>query len=373
MFKRFSNKIKLSPSLGTSLINWFKVILRNGLISLSYILRALFITLFCIIGIPFRVFERIRFRGRIDSIKIKKPPIFIIGHWRSGTTFLHNLIVQDRQFGYITMLQALFPKSFMTTSFFRKFLETFMPDKRPMDNMRISINRPQEEELAMANLSPASFYNAFYFPNKILYNFNKYVKFEDPNPKIRKEWEETYRGLLKKATYNMGGKQLVLKNPSNMGRIKIILEMFPKAKFIHIYRNPYIVYLSTLNFYQEAIKFFMLQKISNSQIKKNVRIIYKKMMQSYFKQRELIPTENLVEIKFEELEKAPLKLLKNIYDTLNLKGFKKNKEKFVSYLQSISGYEKNTYLITKNVISVITKSWSSIIQKLDYSIPQPLS
>jgi hypothetical protein len=271
------------------------------------------------------------------------------------------------------MLQAIFPKSFMTTSFFRKFLELFLPEHRPMDNMRISVDRPQEEELAMANLSPASFYNAFYFPNKILYNFNKYIKFQDYDPKVRIEWMKTYRNLLKKATYNMGGKRLILKNPSNTGRIKTLLEMFPEAKFIHIYRNPYIVYLSTLNFYQKAIKFFMLQNISNKEIKRNIRFIYKKMMESYFKQRELIPEGNLVEIKFEDFEKQPLKFLKKIYNTLDLKGYMKNQKKFASYLKSISSYQKNSYQFTQKVISVISKSWSGIIDKLDYSIPQTFS
>jgi uncharacterized protein (UPF0297 family) len=96
-------------------------------------------------------------------------------------------------------------------------------------------------------------------------------------------------------------------------------------------------------------------------------------MESYFKQRALIPEGNLIEIKFEDFEQQPLKFLKKIYKSLNLKGFNNNQDQFVSYLKSISNYQKNSYRFTQKVISVITKSWSGIIDKLDYSIPQTFS
>ena len=30
-----------------------------------------------------------------NKSKIDQPPVFIIGHWRSGTTMLHELMIQD--------------------------------------------------------------------------------------------------------------------------------------------------------------------------------------------------------------------------------------------------------------------------------------
>ncbi len=38
------------------------------------------------------------------------PPLFILGHWRSGTTYLHNLIVRDDQSARPTLYQVLFPR-----------------------------------------------------------------------------------------------------------------------------------------------------------------------------------------------------------------------------------------------------------------------
>lgn len=38
-----------------------------------------------------------------------KDPVFIIGHWRSGTTFIHNVLSKDPQFGYCSTYQTVFP------------------------------------------------------------------------------------------------------------------------------------------------------------------------------------------------------------------------------------------------------------------------
>ncbi|MHA1758336.1 MAG: sulfotransferase, partial [Promethearchaeota archaeon] len=112
--------------------------------------------------------------------------------------------------------------------------------------------------MALSNLFPYSFYNAFYFPKKLRLFFLRFVNFENVANKIKERWQKIYQYLLKKASYFMGGRQLILKNPVNTARVKLLLDMFLEAKFIHIYRNPYVVFASTLNFYERAIKPFAL-------------------------------------------------------------------------------------------------------------------
>jgi hypothetical protein len=153
--KKASIAVKMGPSLGSPLKNWLKLISSNGFfIKLKYYPRLYLILIVSIIGIPFRMFEHWKFRKKIKLTHIIKPPIFILGHWRSGTTYLHNLLTQDPQFGYISMLEASFPKSFLITNFFKFFMNSFLPKKRPMDNMEMGLNFPQEEEMAIGNLIP---------------------------------------------------------------------------------------------------------------------------------------------------------------------------------------------------------------------------
>ena len=40
------------------------------------------------------------------------PPIFIIGHWRSGTTHLYNILSKAPWFQYVNPYQAGLPKDF---------------------------------------------------------------------------------------------------------------------------------------------------------------------------------------------------------------------------------------------------------------------
>src|SRR5665648_1005332 len=104
----------------------------------------------------------------------------------------------------------------------------------------------------------------------------------------------------------MKGKRLILKNPANTARIKLLLELYPEAQFIHIYRNPYVVYMSTKHFYNKMVQAFTFQKISDADLEDHILWIYKRMMESYFEEKKLIPKGNLVEIKFENLESEPL-------------------------------------------------------------------
>ena len=66
-------------------------------------------------------------------------------------------------------------------------------------------------------------------------------------------WKKEYLQTIKYITFKSKGKQLVLKSPPNTERICLLLQMFPQAKFIYIYRNPYHMYYSIKNMWKRAI------------------------------------------------------------------------------------------------------------------------
>jgi hypothetical protein len=355
--------------LGTSLKDWMNLILTNGSVALRYYPRVFLVNIVSALGIPFRVYERWKFDEKIKATQISKPPIFILGHWRSGTTHLHNVLCQDNQFGFITMMQAAFPKSFMTNNIFRHLVDKILPKTRPMDNMAMGTNNPQEEEMALGNLFPYSFYNGFYFPQRTMEYFFKYIRFKNISLRVLEQWKRVYYYLIKKATLNMEGKQMVLKNPANTARIKLLLDLFPNAKFIHLYRNPYTVYASMRNFYKETIEGFMLQKVPNKEIENNIFELYKHVMASYFKEKTLIPNGNLIELKFEDFEKDAINELDLLYSELKLAGFENAKQNFLSYMHSLRNYKKNEYALTEDTINAVRRKWHFTIKKWDYSLP----
>ena len=361
---------KLGPSLGISVRNWSKMVISNRSFSLRYFPRIFLVDFFSSIGIPFRVYERWRYDRLINKIQITKDPIFILGHWRSGTTHLHNLLCQDPQFGFVTMLEALFPNAFLGNALFKSFMRLFLPNTRPMDNMEMGIDKAQEEEMALSNLFPYTFYNGFYFPKKLREFYYKYIRFENLPKKVQEKWIDIYNYLLRKTTWNMHGKQLILKNPANTGRIKFLLKMFPNAKFVHIYRNPYVVFASTKRFYQKTVDAFKLQRVSDEEIEGDILWIYKNMMKTYFKEREMIPKGNLIEIKFEDLEAQPLVELEKIYKQLKIDGFNKAIPSFCSYLDGLHNYRKNLYRFPQKMIEKVKSYWKFAIDKWRYDLPE---
>src|SRR5207244_917093 len=85
---------------------------------------------------------------------------------RSGTTLLHELMIQDRRHGYPTTYECLEPNHFLLTEgFVSRFLRFLMPKERPMDHMKAGFDRPQEDEFALCMLGQPSPYLTIAFPN----------------------------------------------------------------------------------------------------------------------------------------------------------------------------------------------------------------
>ena len=98
----------------------------------------------------------------------------------------------------------------------------------------------------------------------------------------------------------MGGRRLVLKNPANTGRIRALLNLFPDAKFIHIYRNPYDVFLSTVWLQRSVIPRSQVQDISPDTVEAHVLRFYIQLQQKYLAEKDLIPAGSLAEVRFED-------------------------------------------------------------------------
>lgn len=355
------------PLAGGSLANFIHLIKKNG-IHAKYLPRALYIIFMTFFTLPLRIFEKKHFEKKVMKTEIRKDPIFIIGHWRSGTTYLHNIMGHDKNLGYVSTFQTMVPGVFLGgEKIFKPIMGKHLPKTRPMDNVAMAPDFPYEEEYAIANLSPYSFYHGWYFPKRMREYYKKFVLFEDVSEGIIKKWKETYLYLIKKTTLKWGGKQLVLKNPPNTGRIKLLLEIFPNAKFIHIYRNPYEVYLSTLKLYEKVIAIYTLQEITKEEMEDCILEFYPRMLKKFFEEKKLIPKGNLAEVRYEDFIKNPLEELERIYDELSLPGFQESKEVFKKYIQSQSNYEPSTYVIDENVKEKVETLWKIGFKEWGYA------
>ena len=175
---------------------------------------------------------------------------------------------------------------------------------------------------------------------------------------------------MKTVTFDKPGKRLILKNPPNSTRIKELLEIFPDAKFIHIYRNPYKVYLSTKKMRTKVLDKLALQNAYEDEIEDQVINNYIRFMNSFFKQKNNIPDKNFIEISYENLVANPLKQVQIIYDKLKLPDFNKAKPYLEKYLESKKDYKTNVYSIDKKIIDKVKKNWDFTIDMWNYKPPK---
>ncbi len=362
------------PAALGSFRSWIGL-LRFGGIDRSYLPRALFVCLTTLLTGPLRLWEQARYGRRIRRTPIHPSPVFIIGHWRSGTTHLHNLLCQDSNLGCLTTFQAMAPGfCFVGDGVLKRFLAKVAASRYPtrlIDNIPLAFDAPQEDEFAVANLSPHSFVHTFSFPRQAEEIFERCVLFEGPSEAVRSQWIDAYLKVLRKVTLACGGKRLAVKNCAHTARIRTLLELFPDAKFVHIHRDPYEVFLSTLHMRRTVLPRSQLQEIEPDRIEAHVLRFYDRLMRRFLDERSLIPDGNFVEIRFDDLEASPLDQLRRVYDKLGLPGFAAAEPAFRSYLDSVADYRKNAYELDGDAIEKVNAHWPYAFETWGYDRREP--
>jgi hypothetical protein len=365
------------PFIFGSSRSWLKLLWGNRDIDRKFIPRVLFVTLVTLFTSPLRLYESLRYGRTVRKAVVHPSPIFIIGHWRSGTTHLHNLLIHDKNLGCVSMWQAFAPGLSMIDE--RMLKKPFnqiakkMHPTREIDNIPLSLDNPEEEDLAIANMSPYSYLHMYSFPRRATYFFERYVtNFYNLPESIISKWKEIYLVVLRKASLKAGGKQLIIKNCADSARIKTLLELFPNAKFIHIYRNPYSIFRSTQHLYRVVMERAQLQEIDLSEHENWVLRFYSQLMQRLLADKSLISAGNLVEVRYEDLDKEPLAQLRKIYETLSLPGFAEAEPAFSAYLDSIAGYQKLAHKnLDDSIITKINRDWQFAFDALGYERLEP--
>ena len=326
---------------GITLDPWLKLLCANH-ISPAYWHRAAFITAAASMNSLFARRER-RFDDAIRETSLAGPPLFILGHWRSGTTHLHNLLSLDTgNFAFANTYQDTNPSTFLTTEEknSRRFAR-LVPEKRLMDNMAMSFALPQEDEFAPCLTTLKSNYLSSSFPDR-QQHYDRYLTFDDvPQPEIE-EWKESMRWFCKKLTLKYQ-RPLVLKSPPHTARIRLLLECFPDARFVHIHRHPHDVFRSTRYFWNTAVWHTYMQKPDRSRLDEEIIQRYRDLHDAYHEQCGLIPTGRFHEVTFSELESHPVASVRTIYEALDLPEFDRFQPVLDAHLETLKGYRKNRF------------------------------
>ena len=314
-------------------------------------------------------FEDKKYKKLLQDKEVNMEPVFILGHWRSGTTFVHNVMSMDKHFGYTTTYQTVFPNLMLFgQGMFKPTMSWLMPDKRPTDNMELGVDLPQEEEFALSNDTPYNYYNFWYFPQDMMEYCDKYLTFKTATAEELQGFKESMHRIVKTSLHNTNGTQFLSKNPPHTARVKELLEMYPNAKFIYLIRNPYTVFESTRSFFHNTIQPLKLQNFTIEQMEENILKVYNEVYDKYEADKHLIPEGNLIEVKFEDYEKDAYGMTEKIYKTLNLPGWDEAKETIKAYTDGKKGYKKNKYAYKPRTIELVEKHWSKALKQWGYEI-----
>ena len=256
-------------------------------------------------------------------------PVFILGHYRSGTTHLHDLLALDPNYASPTRFQAYNPSTFLDTeTTLAPFVEPFMLPRRV-----------QEDEIAPMNLSQLSPYLDWVFP-RTRRDYRRTLTFRGASPAEVAAWSGALVRFLRMLTIR-SGRPLILKSPPHTARVRLILNLFPDARFVHIRRDPYAVFASTMGLLKAIRPVFGLQLASGNIDEDAILATYKEMYDAYFEDRDLIPPGQLVEIAYEDLDRDPIRQVRAIYEGLKLGDFDRALPALEAYLATLAGYRKN--------------------------------
>ena len=309
--------------------------------------------------------QRIFYGRKIRKQKLTAPPVFILGHWRSGTTLLHEYMIRDDRFTCADTYTCFAPSHFIFSGpFMRPFVSLLMPAKRPMDNMAAGLDRPQEDEFALCALGVPSPYLNILFPNNPPI-YPEYLTLRTVSDSARKAWLDKFEWLLKALTF-ASPKRVLLKSPPHTARIKTILERFPDAKFVHIHRNPYTLFPSTYNLWMKLSRTHGVQIPSGKNLDEKVFSDFEKMYQAFDEDVKTLHDGQFADIAFDDLTADPVETLRKIYEQLHLDGFEQYRETFTAFAATQKSYKKNQFEIAPEIRDTITRRWHGYIDRYGY-------
>jgi omega-hydroxy-beta-dihydromenaquinone-9 sulfotransferase len=287
-----------------------------------------------------------RYRASAEALPLAPPPIFVMGHWRTGTTLMHDLFSVDPNLAYPTTFECFFPHHFLLTEgTLPKVMKVLLPKKRPQDDVPVGFDRPQEEEFAMMMLGQGTPYITHAWP-RFGPADSDYLDFKGVSEADKKTWGDAFLWFYRRLLLKHGAKPLVMKSPANAARLKLLIKLFPDARFIYLARNPLDVFPSTVKLWRAL---YSTQGLHNPPyldgwLDDYVLDMFVRLTEAYERDRHLIPKDRLVELPYEDMVKDPIAAMADLYHRLDIGDFARAEAPMRAYLDAqkehrISEYE----------------------------------
>jgi hypothetical protein len=356
---------------GANLTAWYRAVVLNRFdVSWRRLDLALSGLLYGFINSGLGALQRLIYGRKIDRTQFSDDPIFILGHWRTGTTLLHELLILDDRHTCPSTYACVAANHFLLTGWWFPYIGKFLlPKQRPMDNMPLGWDAPQEDEFALCALGVPTPYFTVACPNRPPMD-EEYFDLERIPPAALADWKRSLKRFLQAIAYR-DPRRLVVKSPLHTARIKVLLEMFPRAKFAYITRDPYVVYPSTVHLWKSLYTTNAFQIPTYEGVEERVFQNFVHMHDQYQATKALIPAGRLYELRYEDLVREPVQQMRQLYESLGLGRFEQALPAIEGYLSKTKDYQTNRYRITPELRGRITQQWQRVIEQQGYEVDPP--
>jgi omega-hydroxy-beta-dihydromenaquinone-9 sulfotransferase len=212
--------------------------------------------------------DRLLFPG-FRRVSVRRP-VFIVGNFRSGSTYLHRLIAGLPGFSAMATWEIYFAPSITARKFWHGVWMLDRAVGAPVKRLLLSLQERKLGEVTMhrIRLQEAeedeglflylweSMFNWFFVTRRVA--DNPYWRFDDQIPAWRRRAAfRFYRSCLQRHLYVHGVDEIyIAKNPSFSAKINTLLEFFPDARIIYLVRNPLSGAVSVMGWFAFAWHYF---------------------------------------------------------------------------------------------------------------------
>ncbi|KZR86556.1 hypothetical protein MITS9509_01494 [Synechococcus sp. MIT S9509] len=268
---------------------------------------------------PFAWLQSVFWGRALKRLELPDDPVIVIGHWRSGTTYLHQLMAADS--GAATARNALTvaPQvSLLLKPWIITVLNRLMTATRPIDAVPWSALDPQEDEIGLARLTLDTNMAGVAFPQDYLRHFHRCVL--STTRDFQRQLLHFVR--LTWAHDGEGKRHLLIKNPTHTARVTLLLDLFPKARFVLMKREPVDAVRSLTLVKQKLADLIGLQPAPDQQRQvEETAMAHRLLLEAFEAARPQIPAGQLVEVNYDELVDSPMNTVERIYRELSIEGW----------------------------------------------------
>lgn len=267
---------------------------------------------------------------------LRTDPLFILGLWRSGTTYLHDLL------GVCPGLQSPATWQCMNPSTSRLCSSPVVGRaiQRPMDTMTIDAFSPQEDEFALLALGVPSVYRGFFDPRR-LPELSRWLEPDAWTQMQPEGWLNTWLEFLSGITNDRSGR-LVLKSPSHSFRITALTEAFPQASYVWLVRDPVATFHSNRKMWLAMLERYALWHWDVSILDAFLVHAFESAAQCLYRATRLVGKDRLIIVKFDDLTGATINSLQRLNLRLGIGSWQELEPPLVRIAAGRSGYRPDT-------------------------------